>query len=117
MVEHLMTDWMAHEFANMDRYFSNHVVMIVAGTHRRISGLDAVLEQYELFIEDAEIENYNVTELLVDLVEDTAVAYVTYQVKYEIDNTRFDETNTEILVFHGRDNHWKIMWRTQVIGA
>jgi hypothetical protein len=114
---HLMEDWMAPKFANMDRYFSNHVVMIETDTHRRITGIDDVLEQYELFVEDTEIVDFKITELLVDLVEDTAVAYVTYDIKYEMDETRFDETNTEILVFHEHDKEWKIVWRTQLVGT
>lgn len=117
LVEHLMADWMAQEFTNMDHYFSNQVVMIETDTHRRIKGIDDVLEQYELFIEDAEIIDYEITELLVDFVKDTAVAYVTYRIKYKMDKTRFDETNTEILVFHEQDKAWKMVWRTQLIGS
>ncbi len=117
IIEHLMKDWMAQAFMDMDHYFSNHVVMIETNTHRRITGIEKVLEQYELFIEDAEVIDYEVTELLVDLVENTAVAYVTYQIKYEMDATKFDESNSEILVFRERDNRWEIMWRTQLIGT
>lgn len=117
IVEHLMEDWMAHNFSDMDRYFANHVVMIETDTHRRIMGIDNVLEQYELFVEDAEIHEYDITELLIDLVEETAVAYVTYRIKYETDGTKFDESNTEILVFNEHNKEWKIVWRTQLIGT
>lgn len=117
IVVHLIEDWMGHEFTNMDHYFSNNVVMIETDTHQRITGIDDVLEQYELFIEDTEIIDFKITELLVDLVEDTAVAYVTYNINYEVDETRFDETNTEILVFREHDKEWKIVWRTQLIGT
>lgn len=117
IIDYLFEDWMSHNFSDMDRYFSNHSVMIETGTHRRILGKSDVLEQYELFIEEARIKDYEITELFVDLVEDTAVAYVTYMIKYEMDNTTFKETNTEILVFHEHDKKWNIVWRTQLIGT
>ena len=116
IVEHLMEDWMSHDLAQMDHYFYDHVVMIEAGTNNRIMGVDNVLENYLLFIEDADITDYKITELFVELVEDTAVAYFTYRIKYEMDGTKFDESNTEILVFRNHEENWQIMWRTQLLG-
>lgn len=116
VIEHLMEDWMSHKSANMDRYFYDHVVMIVAGTNNRIIGVDNVLENYLLFIEDADITEYKITDLFVELVENTAVAYFTYRVKYEMDSTKFDESNTEILVLRKKGEDWQIIWRTQLLG-
>lgn len=116
VIEHLMEDWMSRELANMDHYFYDNVVMIEAGTNNRIMGVDNVLENYLLFIEDADITEYKITHLFVELVEDTAVAYFTYRIKYETDGTKFDESNTEILVFRKKGEDWQIIWRTQLLG-
>lgn len=116
VINHLMEDWMDNEGKNLDRYFYDHVVMMEAGTNNRIMGADNVLENYLLFIEDAEITDYNITDLFVELVEDTAVAYFTYRIKYEVDGTKFDESNTEILVFLKQGEDWHIIWRTQLLG-
>lgn len=116
IIEHLMEDWMSHKLAKMNHYFYDHVVMIEAGTNDRIMGVDNVLENYLLFIEDANVTDYKITDLFVELVGDTAVAYFTYRIKYETDGTKFDENNTEILVFRKKGENWQIIWRTQLIG-
>lgn len=116
IVEHLMEDWMSHEVTKMDQYFYDHVVMIEPGTNNRIMGLDSVLENYQIFIEDAEITDYKITDLFVELIEETAVAYFSYRIKYETDGTKFDEANTEILVFRKYEEEWQIIWRTQLLG-
>ncbi|SHE89108.1 protein of unknown function [Fodinibius roseus] len=116
IINHLMEDWMDNEGENLDRYFYDHVVMIEAGTNNRIMGVDNVLENYLLFIEDAKITDYKITDLFVELVEDTAIGYFTYRIKYEMDDTKFDESNTEILVFRKQENNWQIIWRTQLLG-
>lgn len=116
VINHLMEDWMDNEGKNLDRYFYDHIVMIEVGTNNRIMGVDNVLENYLLFIEDSKITDYKITHLFVELVEDTAIGYFTYRVKYEVDDTKFDESNTEILVFRKQENDWQIIWRTQLIG-
>ena len=117
IVEHLFEDWMNERLENLEQYFHNRAVMIEAGTERRIRGMEQVLEQYRDFVEDLEVNQYDINNLMVDLFETTAVAHFSYRMQYRVENTSYDETNTEILVFRKQENNWQIVWRTQMIGT
>jgi len=116
VVEHLFENWMTKQFDKLEQYFHHHVVMIEPGTANRLTGADNIIENYRDFIEEAEIFDYSITELSVDLFDQTAVVYFTYGVKYRVEQTKYDESNTDILVFRKLNRHWQIVWRTQLLG-
>lgn len=116
-IEHLFEYWMEKNFEMVEQYFHNHAIMIEAGTSRRIVGSVNIIENYRDFIEDADVEDHSITELLVDMIEDTAVAYIDYRIKYTVEDTKYDESNTDILVFRKHENNWRIIWRTQLLGG
>lgn len=116
VVEHLFENWMNKQFEKLEQYFHNQAVMIEAGTENRLKGTAAIIENYRDFIEDADIDDYSITKLSVDLFEETATAYFSYRIKYRVENTKYDESNTDILVFRKHNRHWQIVWRTQQMG-
>lgn len=116
LVEHLNEDWFNDNLKNVERYFHPNVVMIEPGTNRRISGVEEMIESYRVFMEDAEVSDFKIKEMSVDLFGSTAVAFYTYRVHYHVDNTKFDESNAEILVLRRDEDSWQIVWRTQLLG-
>ena len=116
VVEHLFENWMNKQFFKLDQYFHNHGVMIEPGTAKRLTGAEEIIENYRDFIEEAEIFDYSINELSVDLFDETAVVYLTYRIKYRVEQTNYDESNTDILVFRKHNRHWQIVWRTQLLG-
>lgn len=116
VVEHLFENWMTKQFDKLEQYFHSHVVMIEPGTNHRLMGAEQIIENYRDFVEEAEVYHYSITELLVDLFEETGVAHFTYRVNYSVEDTRYDESNTDILVFRKHNRHWQIVWRTQMLG-
>lgn len=115
IIEHLNEDWINKNLRNFDQYFHNHVVMIEPGTNNKIVGSEQVIENYRDFVEDIEVSDFKITEMHVDLFDATAVAYFTYRMRYRVENTNYDESNAEILVFRRHDDHWQIVWRTQML--
>lgn len=116
LVEHLNEDLANKDFESLAEYYHNHAAMVESGTHRRLIGADEIIENYRDFIEDAEVSDFKITEMIVDLFSETAVAFFTYRIKYSVESTKYDEHNTEILVFRQHDEHWQIIWRTQMLG-
>lgn len=116
VIEHLFENWMNKQFVKLEQYFHHHIVMIEPGTANRLTGAEEIIENYRGFIEDAEIHDYSITELSVDLFGETAVVYLTYRIKYRVEQTKYDESNTDILVFRKHNRHWQIVWRTQLLG-
>lgn len=115
LVEHLIEAWFNDNLEDMERYFHPQVVMIEPG-NRRITGVEEMIESYRVFMEDAEVSDFKMTEMSVDLFGTTAVAFFTYRVHYRVDSTKFDESNAEILVLRKDGDSWQIVWRTQLLG-
>ena len=116
VVEHLFEDWMNERLENLEQYFHKRAVMIEAGTRHRINGIEQIVENYRDFVEDLKIKEYDITNLMVEIFGEIAVAHFGYRMKYRVDNTSFVERNTDILVFRHEGQNWKIVWRTQMIG-
>lgn len=116
IVEHLNEDWINGDLENMEQYFHNHVVMIEPGTDRRKTGIEQMIESYGDFIQEAEVSDFKITGMHVDIFDTTAIAYYTYHIKYMIGSTKYDESNAEILVLRQHEEEWQILWRTQLMG-
>jgi len=116
IVEHLFEYWVTKQFNKIEQFVHNHAVMIEPGTQNRLTGTNALIENYRDFIEEAEVFDYSIPSLQVDIIDDTGIAYLSYRLKYQVESTRYDEMNDEILVFRQQNRNWKIIWRTQLLG-
>ena len=113
LVEKLNDAWLNGHFEDMDGFFHKLVVLIEPGTTNKITGRERMIESYREFMDTAEVSEFKVRDLAIDVFETTAVALYRYRIKYRVESTRYDETGTEILVFHRHNDHWSIVWRSQ----
>lgn len=113
LIEQLNDAWLNDKIENMDMFFHKQVVLIEPGTNNRITGREEMIESYREFTESAEVSDFRIKDLMIDLFETTAVALYTFRIKYRVESTNYDENGTEILVFHRHNDRWKIIWRNQ----
>jgi len=113
LIDQLNDAWLNDKLENMDMFFNKQAVMIEPGTNRRITGREKIIDSYREFAETSDVTDFRIKDLMIDLFETTAVALYTYRIKYRVETTQYDESGTEILVFHCHNDHWRIMWRTQ----
>lgn len=113
LITQLNDAWLNDRVENMDRFFHKQVVMIQPGTNERVTGREAMIESYREFVESSEVSEFRIKDLMIDLFETTAAALYTFRIKYRVETTNYDESGTEILVFHKHGESWKIIWRTQ----
>jgi len=116
IVEHLCEDWTNDKLENIERYYHPHAVAVIPGLSRKISGIEEIVENYRDFIEEAEVMEFNILDLLVDLFGTTAIAYFNYRIKYKVEGTTYTEGNTDVLVLRQHNSDWQIVWRMQLIG-
>ncbi|MDX1639677.1 MAG: hypothetical protein R3281_17065 [Balneolaceae bacterium] len=76
-------------------------------------GREAVIDTYAEFLLTSEVTAFHIEEMLVDHFEATAVVYYTFNIRYRVENTAFDETGSEILVFERHADQWLVVWRRQ----
>lgn len=113
LVNRLNDDWLNDRIENLDQYFHKQVVMIQPGTHKKITGREAMIDSYSGFVEEAKVSDFRIKDFRIDVFEETAIVLYTFRIKYKIETTNYDENGLEILVFNRHNDKWQIVWRNQ----
>lgn len=113
LIDRLNDDWLNDRIENLDRYFHKQVVMIQPGTHKKLTGREALIESYREFMDESEVSDFTLKNLRIDVFGDTAIALYTFRIKYRVETTKYDESGLEILVLKRYNDHFKIVWRNQ----
>ncbi|MDR8393266.1 nuclear transport factor 2 family protein [Aliifodinibius sp. S!AR15-10] len=113
LVQRLNDCWINDKLENLDMFFHKKVVMLEPGTNRKITGREEMVESYREFTESAKVSDFKINDMLIDIFDSTAVAFYTYRIQYQVENTKYDESGSEILVFNRHNDRWQIIWRTQ----
>lgn len=113
MINQLNDDWLNDRLENLTRYFHKRVVMIQPGTHKKITGREEMVDSYREFMEESEVLDFRTKNLRIDVFENTAIAIYTFNIKYRVETTKYDEEGLEILVLNLHNGHWQIVWRNQ----
>ncbi len=106
--------WLSGRFDDLNQYFAEDVVMVAPGGGMRMMGREAMIDSFRQYTEQATTHNFDETGLDVDVFESTAVASLRFDVDYELDGTRYQESGIDLLVLEHGDTGWLIVWRTQI---
>lgn len=74
-------------------------------------GRDEVLAGFRDFAENATLLEYGETDRRIDVVGDTAVATVAFEVTYERDGQAYAGSGRDLWVFGRSDDRWLAVWR------
>ncbi|MDX1585619.1 MAG: nuclear transport factor 2 family protein [Balneolaceae bacterium] len=113
LVNRLNDDWLNDRIENLSRYFHKQVVMIQPGTHKKVIGREEMIDSYREFAEEADVSDFRIRDLRIDVFGETAIVLYTFSIKYRVETTQYDENGLEILVLNLHNGHWQIVWRNQ----
>ncbi|MGK7369254.1 MAG: nuclear transport factor 2 family protein [Candidatus Halalkalibacterium sp. M3_1C_030] len=113
IINRLNDDWLNDRFENLSRYFHKQVVMIQPGTHKKVTGREEMIDSYREFMEESKVLDFRIKNLRIDVFENTAIAIYTFNIKYRVETTKYDEEGLETLVLNLHNGHWQIVWRNQ----
>ncbi len=113
MVNNLNDDWLNDRIENLSRYFHKQAVIIQPGTLKKMRGREEIVESYREFMEEAEVTDFRLKDLRIDVFEHTAVVLYTFNIKYTVETTHYDEEGLEVLVLNLHNGKWQIVWRNQ----
>lgn len=113
MVNNLNDDWLNDRIENLSRYFHKQAVIIQPGTLKKMRGREEIVESYREFMEEAEVTDFRLKDLRIDVFKHTAVVLYTFNIKYTVETTHYDEEGQEVLVLNQHNGKWQIVWRNQ----
>jgi len=115
-IERLNDCWLNDKLENMDMFFHKQVVMLQPGTNKKMIGRETMIESYREFVDSSEVSDFRTKDMAIDVFEDTAIIFYTFEIKYRVETTNYDESGSEILVLNRHNDRWVIVWRTQMPG-
>jgi hypothetical protein len=112
----LTAAWRDGRLEDVPPYFRANVVFVQPGFGEGVQGRDACLETYRQFLALATIHGYQEDEPVIHVFDDTAVATIRFEIDYELESGRFQETGHDIVVLKRDGGTWLVAWRTLVPG-
>jgi ketosteroid isomerase-like protein len=106
--------WLEHRFDELGAYFDDAIVMVAPDGVLRVTGRADGVRTFEEFMRRATVEHFEVFDVTVDAWGDTAVATYDFDIIFELDGQRFDESGRELWVFASDSDTWRARWRTQL---
>ena len=114
LIRQLNHCWIHKQFEEMEPFFHKEVALHQPENTNKMTGREQLIESYWQFMQEAEVSDFKVRDMDIEVFENTAVAYYTFRIHYSVENTQYDETGSEMLVFNLHNNHWVIVWRMQL---
>jgi ketosteroid isomerase-like protein len=105
--------WLRGEPRAVEDLFAADVVMITPDM-RRIEGRAAMVQGFVDYVSQVRTQHFREIEHSVDVHGDVAVLTYTFDVRYQVEETTFQDHGQEVLVFARRGNRFEAIWRTQI---
>ena len=111
-VARMNQSWLAGRFDELKDFFHPDVVLVHPKFSQRTVGRDSLVASYVDFSKQATIESFEADEAQADVTGDIAVTVCPWRMKYTFENSSFDESGWDLLVWNRRDGRWVVVWRT-----
>jgi ketosteroid isomerase-like protein len=111
-IDTLNTAWRTGRLDELEETFAPDVVLVAPGFAARLEGREACIGTYRDFTAAAEVRDFSMGDVAIDLFGDTAVAVCPYVIAYTMNGAQYRERGNDLLVFARRDGDWQVVWRT-----
>ncbi len=114
------TAWLSRDWTALAGYLAPEVVVVLAGSSATISGRAAVLAHIRSMMRDAQVHEYNATELTGHTAGAIGIITHRWQLDWTVNHRRCEACGRDVLVLRRARAGWQLVWRAQaprVIGA
>lgn len=90
-----------------------HKDMVIRGPEFKLmaEGKHACIESYATFAKDAEVISFEVSEPVIDLFDDMAVAKFDWTMRYKMNGTEHNDKGNDVFMFVREGGEWLVAWR------
>lgn len=114
LVQQLTNTWTSGNLQRLGEFFDENVLMLPPGSSHPLLGRNAMVQTFQEFLSVAKVEKFEQVQLQVDVFDDTAIANLNFDIRYEMDGQLHDDSAMDVMVFAKGAKGWRIVWRTQV---
>ena len=103
--------WRNGRVHELDAYFHECMVIKGPGMREAARGKAACVESYREFLKQAKIEDYQESDLAVDIWNTTAIATYAWKMTYELAEKQYRESGHDTFAFTKDNGRWLAVWR------
>lgn len=108
--------WQSGELDRLGDFYHAEAVLLPPDAGDPIVGRDAIVASYRDFDEAAVLLHFAVTELLTYGFDRTHLVHMRFDVRYELEGSRYEESGLEIYsLIEQEDGRFVIVWRGQSV--
>jgi ketosteroid isomerase-like protein len=115
LVQRLNDAWVKGHADELASFFSENIVMVHPDFTQRTEGRANCVASYSDFCTQADIQDFKLADLAVDVFDDTAIATYSYEITYEMGGERFNDKGRDLFVFSRSNGKWQAVWRTMIV--
>jgi hypothetical protein len=97
--------------ATLEDCFAEGMVMRGPAFQELGRGREVSVKSYEDFLDQAKVVSCKLDEPNIDMMGDTAVATLAWQMTYELSGQTYTESGHDLFVFVRSANRWQAAWR------
>jgi len=114
LIDRVNDAWLGGRPSETAELFATDSQLVAPGLSTVITGRDAIVQTYIDTVAAITTDRFEVTDRMLSITDDTAVATYSYEISYRMGDSQHDERGQEILVLCRTDHTWKAIWRTQI---
>lgn len=100
--------------AALNPCFADDVIMRGQGFQLVGRGRGFVVQSYHDFVTQAEVKNFSLDELEIDVITETAVAQYKWTMTYVLSGNEYTEHGHDVFALAKGDGRWQIIWRAML---
>jgi len=103
--------WRQGHWDELAGYFHDGMVIRGPELQQMGRGRDVCVWSYRDFMSQAKVRELIESEPEIDVWGNTAVAWSSWEMKYEMGGTSYDESGRDLFVFSREEGKWLAVWR------
>ena len=118
-IEKLINDfnngWTKGEIESITPILHENIVFVAPDLKTEIIGKDNCIQTIIDYISSGETKLFEITEMKIHVIEQTAIIILDYYVEYEMNNRYYKENGKEFWTLIEKDGNWQLVWRAMVM--
>ena len=113
-VQSINAFWLSGRVGRLRELVDENVVMVGAQFAERYQGAQALVDSFQAFVRNAQVQHFAASEHTVDVWGDAAMATFRFEMRYVHAGVTFEDVGRELWMFAKRNGCWRLTWRHQV---
>lgn len=111
VIQQINNAWLNKEYQLLESLLHENMQIVDADLNVLGEQRDACIQSYRDFVENANIENFEVCDPKVNAFDQTALVEYDFSIQYTMNSESYNETGKDVFVLTFEQKRWQAIWR------